>query len=258
MSAPWEDGLGRSRPARWWRAVIHWRPSVVVVVVVVLVVLIVGHGGLDHLARLRVDQHLVTLTVLEHLDLEGDGAVPVLNSGPDRLAAHLALGGGDRLGQGDLGTGDDRRLVGGTLTLAPGIGRAGEAERGRGHGAGEDGGDELVTVHEISPSCPIDEADCLIDRTENASAPLAGFWPDLYGFVMSGPANMSHGGEAGPGHHRWSRDTHGVRASEVEHSVEHSVEHLDGHGGFGGLGCVGMEARRVIDHPLEGNNQDLT
>src|SRR3954465_4974418 len=51
MSAPWEDGLERSRPARWRRAVIREKPSVVVALVAVPVVLIVGHGGLDHLAR---------------------------------------------------------------------------------------------------------------------------------------------------------------------------------------------------------------
>src|SRR3954466_7480885 len=47
MSAPWEDGLGRSRPARWRRAVIREKPSVVVALVAVPVVLIVSHGGLE-------------------------------------------------------------------------------------------------------------------------------------------------------------------------------------------------------------------
>jgi hypothetical protein len=32
---------------------------------------------------------------------------------------------------------------------------------------------------------------------------------------------MSHRGAAGPGHHRWSGDTDGVRAFEVEQSVGH-------------------------------------
>ena len=49
--------------------------SVVVALAAALVVLVVGHCRLEDLARQRIDQHRVTLTVLEHFNLERDGAV---------------------------------------------------------------------------------------------------------------------------------------------------------------------------------------